>query len=358
MSDSGAAGAPGAALPRVGVIGYGLAGRVFHSPLVAAEPGLDLAAIVTGDGERADAARSRYPRAVVVPTVDALLDQGVDLAVVASPTPTHAELASRLLEAGIPTVVDKPFAVHAADGEALIALAAARGVPFTAFQNRRWDGDFLTVQKLLAAGELGEVRRFESRFEWISSRPRPAWKSGTAGAEGGGVAYDLGAHLVDQAIRLFGPVASFYGELDAHRGGPNDDDAFIALEHESGIRSHLAMSSLVAQRAHRFRVLGAEGAFTKWGLDVQEAQLAGGMSPLDAAYGVDAEEAWGRLGRDGETTPVPTERGGYRAFYAQVAAALRGEGPMPVDPAESLEAIRIIEELHGRAHGATHGRAA
>jgi scyllo-inositol 2-dehydrogenase (NADP+) len=297
---------------RVGVIGYGLAGRVF-------------------------------------PDVDALLDAGVELAVVASPTPTHVELTRRMLAAGVPTVVDKPFAVHSADGEALIALAAERGVPFTVFQNRRFDGDFLTVQKLLRQGALGEVWRFESRFEWISSRPRPAWKSGTPGAQGGGVAYDLGAHLIDQAIRLFGPVESFWGELDAHRGGPNDDDAFIALRHSSGVRSHLGMSSLVAQRAHRFRVLGAEGAFTKWGLDPQEAQLAAGMSAADPDFGVDGEEAWGRLGRDGDARAVPTERGGYREFYRRVAAWLRGEGPVPVDPLESLESVRIVEALHARA---------
>ncbi|QAY74940.1 oxidoreductase [Agromyces protaetiae] len=336
---------------RVGVIGFGLAGRVFHGPLIAAEAGLELAAIVTGDAERAADARRRHPKAEIVSDVSELFSRDdLDLVVVAAPTPRHLELAERSIEAGFATVVDKPLAVRAADAERLVASAEERGVPLTVFQNRRWDGDFLTVKKLIDDGALGDVWRFESRFEWISSRPRPEWKSGTPGAEGGGVAYDLGAHLIDQAIRLFGPVADVYGELDVRReGGVNDDDAFIALTHASGVRSHLAMASLVAQRGFRFRVLGSASAYTKWGLDPQEAQLAGGLSPLDAAYGVTDEGGDGLLGRDGETSVVPTERGGYREFYRRVAAALEGDGLMPVDPRDAIEPIRIIEALQARA---------
>lgn len=331
---------------RVGIIGFGLAGRVFHSPLVTAEPGLELAAIVTSNPDRAADAASRYPDAAVVPTVDALLSEGVDLVVVAGPTPAHADLATQTIEAGVATVVDKPLAVHADEAERIIALAQARGVPLTVFQNRRFDGDFLTVRRLVEEGRLGDVWRFESRFEWISTRPRPEWKSGTSGADGGGVAYDLGAHLIDQAIQLFGPVADVYGELDVRRpGGSNDDDAFIALTHASGVRSHLGMASLVAQRGFRFRVLGSAAAYTKWGLDPQESQLAGGLSPLDDAYGTTEPDADGLLGRDGDAVRVPTERGGYREFYRQVAAALDGTGPLPVDPRDALAAIRIVEQL-------------
>ena len=333
---------------RVGIVGYGLAGRVFHAPLVDAEPGLELTAIVTANEERAAAASARHPGAEIVPDIDALLRRGdLDAVVVAAPTPLHVELADQVIEAGLATVVDKPLAVRVADAERLIAAAEVRGVPLTAFQNRRWDGDFLTVSRLIDEGRLGDVWRFESRFEWISSRPRPEWKSGTPGTEGGGVAYDLGAHLVDQAIRLFGPVAEFYGELDVRRdGGVNDDDAFIALTHESGVRSHLAMASLVAQRGFRFRVLGSESAYTIWGLDPQESQLAAGASPLESGFGERADDAQGRLGRDGATEVVPTQRGEYREFYRRFAAALAGDGPLPVDPRETLEPLRIIESLH------------
>ncbi|MFD0742731.1 Gfo/Idh/MocA family oxidoreductase [Phytohabitans flavus] len=272
-----------------------------------------------------------------------------DLVVVGAPTPDHATIATQTLERGLATVADKPLAVRGAEALALVELAERRGVPLTVFQNRRWDGDFLTVRKLVEAGAFGDVWRFESRFEWSSTRPRPQWKQETSGVDGGGVAYDLGAHLIDQAVQLFGLVESYYGELDRHRpGAVNDDDSFIALTHASGVRSHLAMSSMVAQRGFRYRVLGSDAAFTKWGLDPQEPQLASGMSPLDEGFGVEPAEAWGKLGRDTDAEPVPTERGGYREFYARLATALRGSGPLPVDPRDALVAINIIESLHAR----------
>jgi predicted dehydrogenase len=338
--------------PRVGLVGYGLAGRVFHAPLIEAEPDLDLAAIVTADAERAAAAAARYPAVAVLGSVDALFaaDVDVDVVVIAAPTPRHAELAQRTIEAGRATVVDKPFAVRAADAERLAEAARRRGVLLTVFHNRRWDGDFLTVRRLVAEGALGDVWRFESRFEWTSTRPRPPWKTGTAGRDGGGVAYDLGVHLLDQAIALFGPVADVYGELDVHRpGGANDDDCFLAVTHASGVRSHLAASSLVAQRGFRFRLLGPGGAYTKWGLDPQEAQLGQGLRPSDPGYGLEPESGWGRLGRDGQTQTIPTERGGYPEFYRRLALALAGRGNVPVRPEEAIEPIRIIESLHARA---------
>lgn len=332
--------------PRVGIVGYGLAGRVFHAPLLAAEQGLELAAIVTANEERATAAKSAYPDAVVVDSVDALLATGIDVVVLAAPTPRHVEIADRTIAAGIATVVDKPLAVRAADAERLVETAEQRNVLLTVFQNRRWDGDFLTVRRLVAGGALGDVWRFESRFEWISSRPRPQWKVGTPGHAGGGVAYDIGVHLLDQAIGLFGPVAEVYGELNVRRpGGVNDDDAFIAVTHHSGVRSHLAMSSLVAQRGFRFRVLGSEGAYTKWGLDPQEKRLGAGVVPGDAEYGREPESAWGKLGRDDDAQPVPTERGGYPQFYRRLALALDGRGEVPVRPRDVIEPIRIIESL-------------
>ena len=189
------------------------------------------------------------------------------------------------------------------------------------------------------------MTRFESRFEWLNPRPRPAWKTETSGTEGGGVAYDLGSHLVDQALALFGPVVESYGEFERRRPGTvNDDDSFVALRHASGVISHLWMSSLVAQRGPRFRVLSAGSAFVTWGLDPQESQLANGMSASDPRFGV--YEAEGRLGTDAEPVSVGIKPGQYREFYARLAAALRHGGPVPVDPREALEAIGIIESLH------------
>ncbi|RLP75591.1 oxidoreductase [Mycetocola tolaasinivorans] len=334
---------------RVAIIGYGLSGSVFHAPLISANDRLSIHTIVTANPERATRALERYPAARVVASPEDLFADlsEIDLIVLASPTPTHVPLARRALEAGVGVVVDKPFAVRAEEGRELIGIAARTGALLTVFQNRRWDGDFLTVRRLIESGALGEVYRFESRFEWRSRRPRPEWKSGTAGIDGGGVGYDLGTHLIDQAVQLFGPVASFVGELDTRNpGAGNDDDTFIALTHENGVRSHLSMSSLVAQRGFRFRVLGTEGGFTKWGLDPQESQLALGLTPRDAEFGRDAESAYGRLGTDDDFTIIPTENGRFVEFYAGVADAFHGLGPVPVDPADSLVGIEILEALH------------
>jgi scyllo-inositol 2-dehydrogenase (NADP+) len=173
---------------RTGIIGFGLAGSVFHGPLLAADP----AELWESAGQ-------------------------LDLVVIATATPSHVGLADAAIQAGLNVVIDNPFAVTRADGERLIASAARAGVALTVFQNRRWDGDFLTVRRLIGEGALGAVHRFESRFEWLNPRPRPAWKTVTAGREGGGVAYDLGAHLVDQALALFGPVKEVYGEFETRR---------------------------------------------------------------------------------------------------------------------------------------------
>ena len=273
---------------RTGIIGFGLAGSVFHGPLIAADPAYRIDAIVTADPGRMAAAAGKHPGARILPAPAELWESAgrLDLVVIATATPSHVALAEAAIEAGLNLVIDKPFAVTRADGERLIASAARAGVALTVFQNRRWDGDFRTVRRLIGEGALGTVHRFESRFEWLTPRPRPAWKTETAGREGGGVAYDLGAHLVDQALSLFGPVKEVYGEFEARRqGAVNDDDSFLALRHVSGVTSHLWMSSLVAQRGPRFRVLGSGSAFVTWGLDPQEGQLASGMSAADPRFG-------------------------------------------------------------------------
>lgn len=331
---------------RVGLLGYGLGGRVFHAPLVAATPGLELAAVVTRDPERRAQLRAAHPSAVALDTPEALLGmkEGVDLVVVCTPNRTHAHLARAALEAGLPVVVDKPFATSAAAAREVAALARSRGLLLTVFQNRRWDGDFLTVQRLVRDGALGEVRRFESRFERWSPAVRAGWKESADPEDGGGLLLDLGSHLVDQALVLLGPVATVYAELDRRRpGSAVDDDAFLALRHVSGARSHLWMSRVAAQRGPRFRVLGSTAAFTKHGLDGQEPAMASGAVPGAPGWGEEPAARWGRLGPEDSAAPVPTAPGAYPAFYASVAAALRGEGPPPVDPAGPIAALEVLE---------------
>lgn len=333
---------------RVGILGYGTAGRVFHAPLIAADPEFELAAIVTSDpGRRADAQRE-HPDAVVVSTVDELLSDplAVDLVVVASPSSLHTEHTLTAIAAGRSVVVDKPFAVDAEEGRKMIEAAASARVALTVFQNRRWDGDFLTVRTLIASGALGEVYRFESRFEWWKPQVERSWKSTSTPAQGGGILYDLGAHLIDQATELFGlPVVDHAEILRRRSDGAADDDAFVVLRHDSGVLSHLWMNGLAAQSGPRFRVLGSERAYTSWGLDPQEAALKAGVPPRGPGFGARLADP-GMLGVDGAVHPVPIDAGDYAAFYRGLADALLRGSPPPVDPEEVLRTIDLIDSIH------------
>lgn len=344
----------GTAAPvRTAVVGFGISGKVFHAPLVAADADYSLDVIVTADPARAAEAARLYPHARIVPTPEEMfaLAGDLDLVILGTPPHTHFDLAATAIARGLHVVVDKPFVPTSAQGEELIARASDGGVQLTVFQNRRWDADFLTLQNLLRREALGELRTFESRFEWWRPEGFGNWRDSVSLAEGGGILHDLGAHLIDQVIQLFGPVETSYGET-ANRGtNPEaaDTEAFVSLLHESGVRSRLWMNGMAAQVGPRFHVLGSESGYTKWGLDGQEPALAAGMPPSDPVYGVDPQESWGLLGVDGAASPVPAERGAYPEFYVQLAAALRGEGPLPVDPAGPLEVLRIIEGIHALA---------
>ena len=305
-----------------------------------------LRAIVTRDPERRARAARDHPLARLFDDADALWKEAAnfDLVVVATPNRTHVPLTRAALEAGLPVVVDKPFAPTAAEGEALIAEARRRGVPLTVYHNRRWDGDFITLRRLVSAGSLGTVFRFESRFDRWRPTPKGNWRERGDPAEAGGILYDLGSHLIDQALVLLGPVTSVYAELDRRRGAVEaDDDSFLALLHASGARSHLGMSAVAAQTIVRLRALGSRAAYVKHGLDVQEEALRRGERPDRPDWGEEPPERWGSLGTGDDVQPVPTVRGEYPAFYAGVARALREGGPMPVDPEDALAGLRIIE---------------
>lgn len=289
---------------RVGLAGYGLAGAVFHAPLIEATDGLELAGVATRT-------RGGWP---------ALLDD-VDVLVVATPNASHVEYARAALDRGLHVVVDKPLAPTA---EAARSLVAER---LTVFQNRRWDGDFLTLRRLIRAGELGTVTRLESRFErWRPDVAEGAWRE--TAEQGGGVLLDLGTHLVDQAIVLFGAPLSVYGEVRTRREGAHvDDDAFVALQHAGGEVSHLWMSAVQPNPGPRFRVAGLRGGFVAEGPDPQEAQLRDGLRPGDPGFG----EAPG------------LDPGRYADFYAAVRDWVRGEGPRPVDPADAVRVLEVLE---------------
>ncbi|GAA2884397.1 Gfo/Idh/MocA family oxidoreductase [Streptosporangium fragile] len=327
---------------RVGLVGYGVAGAFFHAPLIATTPGLRLSAVVTGDPGRAAEVNGKYG-ARAVGRADELLDSS-DLIVVASPNRTHVPLAEAALKAGLPVVVDKPLAATAEEARGLVRLARERGLMLTVFQNRRWDGDFLTVRRLVSAGELGEVTRLESRFERWRPVPKGGWREVGGADEVAGLLYDLGSHLVDQALRLLGPAVDVYAESDVRRPGVNaDDDTFIALSHAGGARSHLWVSAVTPRLGPRFRVLGSRAGYVKHGLDVQEEQLRAGLTPESPGFGEEPPERWGTLGAGDDRRVVPTERGSYARFYREVAACLLDGAPPPVDPEQAVEALAVLE---------------
>ncbi|NXY99653.1 Gfo/Idh/MocA family oxidoreductase [Streptomyces sp. BR123] len=336
-------------------MGYGLAGSVFHAPLVAATDGLALDTVVTSDPSRQAQAREAYPDVRIATSAEALWAPQApaaspDLVVIASPNKTHVPLATAALNAGIPVVVDKPLAATAAEARELAELADRTGTFLSVFQNRRWDNDFLTLRRLLASGELGEIQRFESRFERWRPQLKGGWRESGAPEEVGGLLYDLGSHVVDQALVLFGPAARVYAETDVRRpGAETDDDTFIAITHTNSIRSHLYVSATTAQLGPRFRVLGSRAGYVKYGLDPQEAALREGHRPGDGSpWGEEPEHLWGLVGSGespltGGGTPVPTLPGNYPAYYEAVASALRNGGPAPVTAHEAAHCLAVLE---------------
>ncbi|MFC8455110.1 Gfo/Idh/MocA family oxidoreductase [Kitasatospora sp. NPDC057223] len=338
---------------RVGLVGYGLAGSAFHAPLIATTPGLRLDAVVTANPDRRAKLRHDHPGARAVDTPEELFadPDALDLIVIASPNRTHVPLARAAIEAGLATVVDKPLAATAASALDLCRLAESRGVLLSVFQNRRWDGDFLTARRLVDEGALGRVHRFESRFERFRPKPKAGWRELADPAEVGGTLYDLGSHLVDQAITLFGPVDTVYAEIDIRRDGAVvDDDAFLALTHASGTRSHLWTSAVTPLIGPRLRVLGDSAGYVKSGMDPQEDALKAGLRPDGpGTWGADAPAAYGTLGTDEASAPVPTDPGDYPAFYAGIAAALATGTPPPVDPKDAVATLTVLEAARASA---------
>ncbi|PSL58588.1 putative dehydrogenase [Saccharothrix carnea] len=332
---------------RTALIGYGLGGAAFHAPFLSTTPGLALTAVVTGNPERQAAVASRYPSAELISSVDEVWRRAdeFDLVVVTTPNRLHAAHARAALEHGLNAVVDKPFASSAAQARELAELAAARGLLLAPFHNRRWDGDFRTVARLVGEGALGRVHRFESRFERWRPEVKEGWKESGDPADLGSIVFDLGTHLVDQAVALFGRPTSVFAEVRTLREGARaHDDAFLALTHPSGAVSHLWASALVASLGPRFRVLGDRSAYVKHGMDPQEEALKAGVVPGGSGWGEEPPEQWGVLG----TEPVRTSPGAYQDFYAAVAA---GQAPVPV--ADAVTGLEVVEAAFTSARTGT-----
>jgi predicted dehydrogenase len=342
---------------RTAVAGFGLSGSVFHAPFIEAHPSYELRMISTSDPTRHSQAQARYPQARIVDTPHDLLAAAgqLDLLVLGTPPATHFPLAKAALEAGLDVVVDKPFTVRSAEGEELIALARQAGRVLTVYQNRRWDGDALTVRKLLDAGMLGSVTRFEVGMERWAPGISKAWKAGAAAEDGGGVLFDLGTHVLDLALQFFGPAHVAFADITARRPQERaDDDVFLVLRHEAGVTTHVTLNLNSHLHGPRFRILGTDGGYVKFGTDPQEPFLLGGGLPTDANYGVEDSAHHGTLERNGEKTTVPTERGAYPEFYRLLAEKIDDGGTasalaLPVDPAGSVAVLKLIEQARALA---------
>ncbi len=336
---------------RTGIIGFGVSGQIFHAPFLDANEAFSVELVATGNPERVANARQKYE---VVATPDELLARAgeLDLVVLSSPPSVHVDQGLRALAAGASVVTDKPFAPSVAGAEALLAAAASAGQQVFVFQSRRWDGDLLTIKKLLDADTLGRVYRFESSLERSVAVLRTPWHGELPVAQGGGVTFDIGAHLIDQAIHLFGDARLAYADMRFVREGrASEDDSFVVLEHSGGVTSHLRMSRVAGQSSPRFRVLGSDGAYVVRGVDGQEDFIKAGGLPTDAAYGLAPESSWGTLGTTGNLVAHATERGDYGAFYRGVAASMLEGAPPPVDPLDSIKGLRIITEAHDFVKG-------
>jgi predicted dehydrogenase len=325
----------------VGLIGYGLAGRVFHAPLISAISGLMLRGIVTADPARGAEAAAAYPDAAIHADVTAMLgDDAVDVVVVASPGPSHAPLAIQALRSGKHVVVDKPFALSLAEAEAVVAVASAMERRVLVFQNRRWDSDFLTLRKALAEGLVGDVVHFESHLDRFRPDVVARWRED--GSAGSGIWVDLGPHLVDQALALFGMPLAVSGDLAALRPGAISDDWAHVVLHYADKRVILHASVCVAGGPPRFIVHGTRGSLVKQLPDGQEPQLVAGIRPGDAEWGVDNDplQCWDA---DQRITQRRAERGGQEAFYAAVAAMVLDNAAPPNTVAAMLAVQRIVD---------------
>lgn len=320
---------------RTALVGYGLGGAAFHAPFIATTPGLELAAVVTANPKRRAEVAARYPATHLLSSLDEVWSGNFDLVVITTPNRFHATHARQALDHGLNVVVDKPFAASAAEARALASIASSKGLMLVPFHNRRWDGDFLTVRKLLSERTLGRVHRFESRFERYRPEIKESWKESGDPADLGSILFDLGTHLVDQSVALFGRPLAVHAEITTVRPGAKaDDDVFLSLTHENGVRSHLWMSALAADLGPRFRVLGHDGAYVKYGMDPQEERLKAGDTPATPGWGEDPEPNWGKLNGH----PHKTEPGAYQHFYAEVAT-----GTPPVSPQDAVTGLEVIE---------------
>jgi predicted dehydrogenase len=325
----------------VALVGYGYVGKTFHAPLIAATPGLVLHTVVSS---KPDLVRADFPLARVQPDLAmALSERAIDLVVIATPNHMHAPQAHQALDAGKHVVVDKPFTLTVEEAESVIAHAAGANRLLSVFHNRRWDADFLTLQSLIAAGTLGQVRQFTSHYDRFRPTVRDRWRENDV--PGAGTWYDLAPHLIDQALVLFGRPDSIQADIQLQRDGAKAPDYFHAVLSYPETRVILHSSCLVADNRFRLSAHGTRGSFIKYGLDRQEDALKAGRTPGDEGWGEDDGAVRLTVAGEDETTHAEQlimRAGDYRRFYMGVRDAIGGQGANPVPGEEALEVMKLI----------------
>ncbi|MEZ4605903.1 MAG: Gfo/Idh/MocA family oxidoreductase [Deinococcales bacterium] len=326
---------------RIGVVGFNKGGRYFHAPLIDAAKGCEVAAIVARSADRVAAAKKDYPDKPVFASISEMAKADViDALVISTPLDTHLALARESLAFGLPTIIDKPFAPNASLARLLLEEAQAQKVLLSVYQNRRWDADYLTVKKLIASGQLGDIWLYESRMEQYCP-PDGVPDSG------GGVLLDFGSHVFDQTLHLLGPAEQIYAEVHPIPGRePLEDRFFASVLHKNGVRSHLTGDfNLQGSPAPRFRVTGSKGTFAIASDDGLTAVLleGGRLASHPDRWGKVSERNWGRLESPEKSQVIASEDGAWPNYYEQFALAVRGLGPLPVDPWDSLAALSLLD---------------
>lgn len=325
------------------LIGYGLSGQVFHAPFLKTMPQYELVAVSTSKAEKAK--QELGDVTVVATPEDIVQDKEIELVIITAPNEYHYPLAKAALKAGKHVVMEKPFVVHSQEGKELVEIAKDQERIISPFHNRRWDDDFLTVKKLISSGALGKITSYEAHYDRYRPQVRDRWRE--KDVPGAGILYDLGAHLIDQALHLFGKPDQVHGITKAQRAGAEVDDYFHIMLEYSPLQVILHSSSFVRAAGPKFEVHGTEGSFIKYGTDPQENQLKEGKVPGDDGWGASHEENDGVLTNDKhpEGIRIPTETGRYESYYEQLAEAIRKGESLPVTGQEGLEVIEIIESI-------------
>lgn len=333
---------------KTGLAAYGMSGQIFHAPFISTNPGFELTAITERSKELS---KERYPSAHIVRSFDELLAiSELELIVVNTPDCTHYEYARKALEAGKHVIVEKPFTTTIEEGEELVALARSKGLALSVYQNRRWDSDFLTVQKILKEQQLGRLVEFESTFPRYRNFIKPGtWKE--TGEMGGGLTYNLGAHLIDQAVQLLGVPEAIFADISILRTGGMVDDYFILHllrpSKAPDVKITLKSSYLMCEAEPRFVLHGTEGSFVKYGLDRQEEDLNAGLMPTSAHWGEEDEQIWGLLHTEKKGKSfrgkVPSVPGKYASFYENIYRHLRHSESLLTEASGVLPVIRLIE---------------